>query len=96
MKITPVQPLSASGTKQAQSVKPHKTDFKEVLENQKSNDMFADIQKTQKTLIEGKEISGKDLILYQIKVGQFSMRVELISKMAESAMGTVKKFQNPQ
>ncbi len=76
-------------------------DFKEILAQQKeihskTPDMFKEIQEMQKSILNGKELSGKDLILYQIKTGQYSLRVELISKVAEAAVSTVKKFQTPQ
>lgn len=84
--------------------KPQNTNFQDILVQQKDKapgnaqikDPFKEIQEIQKSILNGKELSGKDLILYQIKTGHFSMRVELVSKVAEAAVSTVKKFQNPQ
>lgn len=87
------------------SIKASPKDFKDVMNGQKPNiapvapsvkDLFKEIQEIQKAILNGKELTGKDLIMYQIKTGQYSMRVELISKVAEAAVSTVKKFQNPQ
>ena len=42
----------------------------------------------------GKQIDAKDLLLYQIKAGEFNLRVEMFSKIADSFLGTVKKLQS--
>lgn len=43
----------------------------------------------------GFKISPQELIVYQVRAGQFGLRVELLSKLAESAMSSIRKFQNP-
>ncbi len=69
--------------------------FKEVLEGLKSKgDPFQEIQKMSSDLLTKKDPSPQELILYQIKSQQFGLRVELVSKVAESAASTFKKLQN--
>lgn len=43
----------------------------------------------------GFKLSPQELIIYQVRAGEFGLRVELVSKMAESLMSGVRKFQNP-
>lgn len=70
-------------------------EFKEVLDGLKGKgDPFLEIQKMSKELLTKKDPTPQELILYQIKAQQFGLRVELVSKIAESAAGTFKKLQN--
>ena len=66
------------------------------LQNLFGNDLHRDIQKLSADLAKGKEIPARDLLIYQMKVGAFNQRVELVSKLAESAMATLRKFQQQQ
>lgn len=79
--------------------------FKETLAEVKAGNRVDDIlgsslqqdlQKLQMDLASGRKLSSSELLLYQIKVGQFGIRVELLSKVAESLLGTVRKFQQGQ
>ena len=77
--------------------------FKEFLTELAGNknltgglDMQADMNKIQTALAEGKSLPTTDLLFYQIKAGQFGLRVELLSKFAEAMSSTVKKFQSGQ
>jgi TolA-binding protein len=42
----------------------------------------------------GKSFSGRELLLYQIKASRFHVQVEMLSKVAESMLGTLRKFQS--
>lgn len=57
---------------------------------------FREIQNLQHQVLTSKTISPRDLIVYQIKVSQFGLHTELISKVAESASSTLKKLQSGQ
>jgi len=73
--------------------------FKDVvqkLENKQAPDMHKEIINLQKGLMEGREFSARELLVYQIKASQYHMRVELVTKLAESALATTKKFQSGQ
>ena len=59
-------------------------------------DLHADIMKIQNQLVSGKSLKPQEMLLYQMKVGQFGIRVEFVSKIAESALSTARKLQNPQ
>jgi hypothetical protein len=95
MKIRAIGSLAMKPVSQTPVIKPKTKDFQEIMQRP-VKDIFTEIQEFQKSILNGKEFSGKDLIMYQIKTGQFSMRVELVSKVAEAAVSTVKKFQSPQ
>lgn len=90
--------LPAQGSKAGVSFQQvlEKTKAADNVPQVKSGDAFAEIQAMQKSIMSAKELSGKDLILYQIKAGQFNLRVEMLSKVAEGVVGTFRKFQNPQ
>ena len=89
-----IQPKKIQG-KNFGEVLQQKKDLKTGAEN-KTADIYSEIQNMQKNLLNGKEFSGKDLIMYQIKAGQFNLRVELLSKVAEGMISSFRKFQNPQ
>ena len=59
-------------------------------------EMSRQIDRVAEAAISGKEISPRELLAFQIRAGQFGLRVELISKMAESGISTLKRLQNPQ
>ncbi len=56
----------------------------------------SDFAKLEKTIRAGQSIPAQELLLWQFKVGQVNLRVELVSKVAESALASVRKFQNGQ
>jgi hypothetical protein len=43
--------------------------------------------------LEGKSVDARELLLYQVKAGEFNVRVELLSKVADSFLSTIKKLQ---
>lgn len=57
------------------------------------NQVINDMTKLEQALMQGKQFSSRELLLYQMKVGQFGIQVELLSKVGESALSTVKKFE---
>ena len=44
----------------------------------------------------GRSIPFADLIRFQVAAGQFGLRIELLSKTAESAVATARRLQSPQ
>jgi len=81
------QPTSTSGGRS----------FKDVVQKLENGpDMHKEIINLQKGLMEGREFSPRELLVYQIKASQYHMRVELVTKLAESALATTKKFQTGQ
>ena len=95
----------SSSTTPAGSGGPAGTSFKEALQHTNPSNpidrifggaVHHDIQKLQAELVKGTTIPARDLLLYQMKLGFFNQRVELVSKLAESGMATMRKFQNQQ
>lgn len=70
--------------------------FQEIKEALGGKDLFSEIRTLQQNLLNGKGLTARELIFYQIKAGQFNLRVELFSKVAEGLVSTIKKFQNQQ
>ena len=58
-----------------------------------SRDLYQDLVQMQQQILKSKSVPAKDLILYQIKTAQFGLHVELLSKIGESALSTIRKFQ---
>jgi hypothetical protein len=59
-------------------------------------DSFAELRKVQEAVVEGKQFTPQQLLSFQLKANDAHMRVELLSKIAESAIATAKRLQNPQ
>ena len=57
---------------------------------------MAEIAKIKGMLQKSKVISAEDLLLYQIQISDLNMRVELLSKTADSAVAVTRKLQNAQ
>lgn len=75
---------------------PERTAPSNAIEEAFGGKLHEDVARFQNQIVAGKDIPVKDLLYYQIRISQFGLRVELISKVAESAVSTVKKFQNTQ
>ena len=63
------------------------------VNSRSSGDLHEAINAMEKQILSGKQISPSDLISFQMITSRFNMKVELISKVAESVSGTIKKFQ---
>jgi hypothetical protein len=59
-----------------------------------SNNLHKELGALQQKALGGGAFDARELLLYQIKAGQFNMRVELVSKVAESLLGTLRKLQS--
>ena len=57
---------------------------------------LAQIAKVKELLQSSKRIDAKNLLLYQIQISELNMRVELLSKAADSAVSLTRKLQNAQ
>ena len=55
--------------------------------------LHGEIGTIRSTLQSSKSVSFRELLLLQSRMGELGLRVELISKVAESALTTVKKFE---
>jgi hypothetical protein len=59
-------------------------------------DSFDQLRAFQQAVLSGKRMSPEQLLVFQVKATDAHMRVELLSKIAESAISTAKRLQNPQ
>jgi hypothetical protein len=66
------------------------------VENETGNSIFTEVAAIQKRILDGKKLSTQELLVYQIKANQFGLHVELVSKVAESSLSTLKRLQSPQ
>ena len=110
MGMREVSPVSLNSTPEAQTAKlteKHKAQgpkFQEVMDQITSQpaagftgpDLYPQLVKLQADIMRGKTLNPRELLGYQIMAGQFNLRVEMLSKVAESASAAVKKFQTPQ
>ena len=51
-----------------------------------------DISRFSQKVLTGVELKPRELIIYQIKAGQFGLGVELVSKVGESLSTTIKRL----
>jgi len=58
--------------------------------------VHSELLQVERAVAGGKGVPLADLINIQIKAGQFGLRVELLSKVAESATTTLRKLQSGQ
>lgn len=98
MKVGSIQSSQGIGmVKESVPAVGQQNSFKDVLKGLSSSNDIVSLQKDLKTFTEGivagRSFSPRDLILYQIKAGQFGLGVELVSKVAESASATIKKLE---
>lgn len=59
-------------------------------------DLVPQLRKLEQSVVSGQKIPPEQLLALQIRAGDLGMRVELVSKMAESLISTFKRLQNPQ
>ena len=84
------------------SPKTAKLEFKNVMaeankqQGPGKKDLHAELTQLQQRIERGDKIDSRELILYQIKAGQFGLEVELVSKVAEAGLSTARKFQSQQ
>src|SRR5262249_16068167 len=91
--VTPKMPAPALPLNSGKSFK----EIKSALNVGKpEGDLFTQIEKAKNGILSGKELSQKDLLLYQKNAQEMGMRVELLSKVSESMLSAARKFQNPQ
>jgi hypothetical protein len=57
---------------------------------------LAQISRVRLALEKSQSIAAKDILLYQIQISELNLRVELISKAADSAVALTRKLQNAQ
>jgi len=101
--LPPVQGLSPGRPGQASVSAGGSSGFKELFDKLGSSsspkDIFAnglhkELKAIQEKALEGGAFQARELLLYQIKAGEFNLRVELVSKVAESLLGTLRKLQS--
>jgi len=63
---------------------------------EKSSDLYQSVVDFEKAVAGGKAISPKELLVFQIRASQFGVHVELLSKVAESGLSTVRRLQQTQ
>lgn len=54
------------------------------------------IVRVRQALEKAKSLQPKELLLYQIQISELNMRVEMLSKAADSAVALTRKLQNAQ
>ena len=99
--VQPINPTISSTPKPTPAIDQPKLTFTEVLQGVRKSaetktDLHAEIRELQQLLLSGRKIPPEKLLVYQIKAGQYGMRVELVTKLAESMLATVRRFQNSQ
>jgi hypothetical protein len=68
----------------------------EVMPESKNGDIHKELLTFQANVLGGKEVTSAQLIALQIRASRFHIKVDLISKAAESFLATTRKFQSGQ
>ena len=92
MQISKVTTVASLASSSARSVKENPTpgvSFKEIM----AGGLEEELKNIQGQLANGHNFSPKELLLYQVKASQFGLRVELVSRVAESLVAVTKKLQ---
>lgn len=90
------QLLAKRETKFARSKQPGKT-FQSYLNELQAEPRAGQLLSSLKgTLAKGQRLQPAELLLYQIKAGEYRLRVEIAAKAADAVLGTVRRFQNNQ
>ena len=84
--------VSLGGGGHTSATKDFSTVLNEVQAKSKG-DLHDTVQQMEQQVLGGKDVSTKDLIVFQITAQRFGMHIELVTKVAESVSGTIKKFQ---
>lgn len=81
------------------------TTFKSLFDAVKSRQLESDlgfnsplqqISKIKETLSSAEGMQPKDILVYQIQISELNLRVEMLSKAADSALAMTRKLQNAQ
>lgn len=59
-------------------------------------DLHQQLVSLQRVVLSGRSIAPQDLLMYQITASQLNLRVEMASKLGESLLSTLRRFQNQQ
>lgn len=73
--------------------KTQKLSFESVLKETKT-DPYTELIKLREGLNTGKVFTPQELLRYQITASNFGLRVELVSKVADGLLTSIKKLQN--
>ena len=57
------------------------------------NDTHSQLIQVQQKVLNGQELSHKELLMYQIKASDFHLQVEMLSKLGEGVTASIKRFQ---
>lgn len=102
MKINAFSPDSSFNSSLPAMEKTPKISFKDLIQDISIRTDFGfdnslkHINKIQQSLINSKNLEPKQILQYQIQISELNLRVELMSKAAESAAALARKMQNSQ
>lgn len=99
-----VHPTSATRSGHIGGAKPSSTkSFQDVADAiaARKDDLLGsnlqhDLQALQDKVLGGQAVSGRELISYQIRAQEFGLRVELLTKLADAGLHTVRRLQQGQ
>lgn len=57
------------------------------------NKAHQELVKLENRLLNSPQLSAKELLGLQLRVGAYGIRIELLSKLAESGLSTIRKFE---
>ncbi len=90
-----LSPVKPGGSGETAPIKSPSESFQKVFDRiGQSGDIHQELMSFRSQLVRGKEFQPQELLYYQIRAGQYGVKVELVSRLAESVNHTVKRLQN--
>ncbi len=86
--------IPADSAPKVSATSQNSTGFKEILTATLA--LEGEVKTMRGTLSTKKTLNPRELLYYQVRIGEYGLTVELLSKTAESALTTLRKLQNPQ
>ena len=59
-------------------------------------ELHTSLSELRRAILQRKELSSRELLLYQMRAADLALRVELTAKAADGLVATMRRLQNPQ
>jgi len=92
--INDLSPVSQKSQSESPGFKEVLSGLREMLD--KSSGLNKSLVDFQNSVVEGRAVSAKEILAYQVRASQFGIQVELLSRAVESGLSLLRKLQQTQ
>ncbi len=102
MKVNPLPTAASKSVQDLANITEKKTDFKTIMQSVRHNSdlgfdrSLKELDKFSQKISRSGNLTPLQILQYQIQISELNLRVELVSKAAESAAALGRKLQNAQ